>query len=240
MEIVTASSSINNYTWPYTNVGERFNELEKLFFVVGQEIKSILYKHAEYVDSYRVLCKSSYLIDSHSIQNGNIQPRGFIDGLYDLVTSFAPNSGISNIESLKIYWSKLLQEAITPVGLSDFIKFLVGIYIVDNDIDSGLYEKESTTLLERVLNATTYVNTYIHEWSNPEEVQVGQHYFYPGMLGFMEIAILIGLDSEIYSEVNLSSLSIYVYNQLQEVKETKLTPSLSIVFINVTEDWENG
>ena len=239
MKNVAAKSNITHYAWPYTTIDTRFNELEKLFFVVGQELKSLLNRHAEYVDSYRILGKSSYLVNNYSVHNGNILEGGFIDGIYDLLQSFAPNKQFTRVSELEVYWSTLLKEAITPKGLTEFVKFVVGVYIVQNKLDSTLLNT-CGTLLDRIRSITNYINVYVYEWSNQDEVQIGQYYFYPGLLDFMEISILIGINESLYDHIDANRLAVYVYNKLQDVKSTKLTPSLTVATINVTEDWKNG
>lgn len=241
MKTVTVSLNIDNYTDKFPHYDGVFNELEKFFWVAGQEIQSLKYLHALYVDSYAILDKHTYLVDVESSARGNITEAGHRLGLYNLIPSFAPGKPFQSIDELSFYWKLLFLSSITPDGLKNFIKFITANYIIHHDIDTAyLGANKDCPTLKRINNVLPKINTFIYEWSSTSEAQVGGYYFFPGSLPFMSIHVLVGLHTEILYHIDTAELAHHIYNQLQEYKDSKLTPTLYVETINITEAWQNG
>lgn len=241
METVRIKTNIDNYSDQYPHYSDKFNELEKLFWVAGQEIQSLKYLHKLYVDSYRMLSKTEYLVDSESNTRGNISEAGHTLGIYNLASSFLPDKSVDTFTDLEFYWNLLFLTAVTPEGMQNFIKFLVADYIVRRDIDiTYLGASGDSPVLSRIDSLLSLVNTFIYEWSSSEEVQIGGYYFFPGSLPFMSIHVLIGVNSDVFLYIDSAELVKHIYNQLRESEKSKLTPTLTIETINIVEDWENG
>jgi len=241
VKVVKISTNIDNYHHRYPEYTENFNEFEKIFWVFGQELQSLKYLHALYVDSYAPLPKSKYLLEALQHTRNGPEEAGHTLGLYNLISSFAPGTGLASRDAVSLYWRLLFITAVTPTGLINFLKFLTAYYVVSKDIDILLnYNDSSDDKMQRIDKVLPKIVGFIYEWSSQDEIQVGGYYFFPGNLPFMSYAALIGIDQEILTMVNQTELAKALYNQLQEYKDSKLTPTLQIESLNITEAWKNG
>jgi len=242
MKTAQISVTVDNYATQYPHYSSSFNELEKLFWVFGQELKSLKYLHKLYVDSYSLLDKRSWLVANEETPYGTSSESGHRLGIYNLIQSFLPNKSVDTVHDIGFFWNLLFLTAVTPEGLRNFIKFLVADYIVRRNIDitylNTVCNRGSSP--ERINELLPKINSFIYEWSTSEEVQVGGYYFFPGSLPFMSIHVLVGVSTDIFSRINSAELVKHIYNQLQDSRFSKLTPTLKIETLNIVEDWENG
>lgn len=235
MPTVTANSATENYQYlDYPSNLSSFNEFEKLFLVVGQVLRGAEYYHALSVDSYGILEKTTYLVEN--IKQPTPQIESYVNTyLPDILQSFFPGQPFSSIEELRVNWQTKFFDAITPTGLSNYISFLVGVYLYYNGVHKIL-RLEEDTMYTTVTKLSEFVSTYIHEWSSTQEVVVNGVTFFPDSLNFMEIAILISLSPNVYSLINPTKLAKYINTYLKDDAFYKLTPTLKIAYILVNED----